>query len=654
MGTNFIRNIALLAHVDAGKTTLSEQFLYRSGSTRTLGSVDKGTTISDALSIEKSRGISVRSALIGFQWNEFKINLIDSPGHADFVSEVEKALLAADGVVLLISAAEGVQAQSAVLWEFLQEYKIPTLLFINKCDRPGVDPDALMEELQKEFGSNLITLNRVENPGSEKLEVKTEYETKHPFVHGSSQMELIVEHNDQLMEAYLSGDEIRTDQLKKELIRLCQSAKLSPVLWGSTKTGCGTEELLNAIITYLPPPSVYNEVEANSIIYKTLFEPGKGLAAFVRVFSGTLKVKDEVLINNEQKQKINTLQRNEAGKFKDDTILKTGEVGKIYGFQNVRPGDFIGKIAKRRFQKSLSHALLNAKIEPANPKDFSALTEALQILNNENPDLNFTWFREDQELQLNLNGWIQQETITAEILERFSINVNFEKPMVIYKERPSGKYTAYDEYTMPKPCWAVVHFEIEPLTPGSGVQYQSLVSFDKIERKYQNEIEHCIQNTLSQGQKGWEVSDIKIILTDGEDHEVHSRPGDFIIATNIALQKAFAKYGTELMEPILAFKLMAPADMLGQVAADMHKMRGTFEAPEMNGTHFLMKGLLPLATSLEYPVQLTSRSGGKARIVSSFHSYRPCADEEGIIRPFRGVNPADRSKYILKMRGALQ
>jgi ribosomal protection tetracycline resistance protein len=281
------------------------------------------------------------------------------------------------------------------------------------------------------------------------------------------------------------------------------------------------------------------------------------------------------------------------------------------------------------------------------------MAEALQQLSSEDPHLDFRWFHEERELHLKIMGPVQSEIVADTLKNRFGLEAAFSDPTVIYKETPAKSGIAAESYTMPKPCWGVVKYLLEPAERGSGVSYRSKVGVNDIKRKYQNEIEACIPEALKQGIKGWEVTDLSITLVGGEDHVLHSRPGNFKLATNIALMKGLTETDTILLEPILAFRISAPEEYLGKVTADIISMRGSFEPAEIARGGFTLRGRLPLATSMDYAIRLGSLTGGKANLSVVFDGYEECPEGLGVIREYKGISPLDRSKYILKMRGAI-
>jgi ribosomal protection tetracycline resistance protein len=645
-------SIGVLAHVDAGKTSLTEQLLFKSRATKTLGSVDSGTAQTDRLAVEKSRGISVQSAYTSIEWKNTDIFIIDTPGHVDFSAEVERVLSIIDVAVLVISAVEGVQAHTETLWKVLEQARIPILVFINKTDRIGADSEIVVKEIKSQFGTQLAILNKINEEGTANVNSELLWA---PQNLNEQLIESLANVNDDVLELYLAGKATDYHHLNNILQSAFLNGTISPVILGSAKTGLNIEFLLDTISDYSDPSSNDN-MPFSARVFGISNEPGQGQVTYAKIIQGKLEPRN-VIKNNltEIDEKVTLLKQFRGGDTIDLKEAIQGDIVNIYGLKECEIGQVLGETpANENTDYRLQSPLLTVQVKPIQEKDYIALAEAMQVLNKENPKLDFEWLKEDKELHVKVMGWIQMEVLTSILLDRFNIEAQFDDPTVIYKEKPLSEGIGFAEYTMPKPCWAVVKFKIEPGKPGSGVEYKSEVSVDKIHRKYQNEVERTIPEALKQGIKGWEVTDLKITLIDGEDHEIHSRPGDFIIATPMGIMEGLKEIGTTLLEPVLEFKITASEDLLGAITSDITQMRGTFESPEMEEGKFTLTGLLPLATSLEYPIQLSSRSGGKAKIGTKLHSYQPIEDANGKTRPFKGISPLDRSKYILKMRKAIQ
>ncbi|MEA3317230.1 MAG: translation factor GTPase family protein [Bacteroidota bacterium] len=645
-----IRNIAIVAHVDAGKTSITEHFIYKSGAIREKGSVDKGTSQTDFNSIERQRGISVFSSAISFTWNEYLFNLIDTPGHADFAGEVERSLRAVDGAILIISAADGIQAQSVNYWKILRKLNIPTIIFVNKLDRDGVDIDLVISELKKVLSSAVVPVQKNNSIENENLSISQFLNNENIEL-----LEILANNNNDLLEKYLSDSHISNEEVINICSNQCINSLVFPVLFGSAKNDIGIDELMHSVCNLLPSPKGNADSKLSGIVFKITHDSLLGRVALIRLFNGRISVKDNIYNRTlGAEEKVNQLKFIEGNKLSDIKEVCAGEICALSGFSQANVGDIIGLSANLPKYQHINKPLLDVQVQAIDDKDYAKLAEALQILEIEDPLLEFKWLKDEHELIIKIMGWIQIEILKFVLKDRFNVEAVFKDPTVIYKETPSSSGYGYERYWMPKPCWAIIKFLIEPGEHGSGIMYESKLSVDDVHKKYQNEVEKTIPKALEQGIKGWEVSDIKITLIEGEDHEVHSNPGDFIIATPMAIMNGLQEIGTTLLEPILKFKITAPESMLGKITGDITQMRGTFESPVMFEDNFELSGLLPLATSIDYSIKLTSRSGGKARIITEFYDYKKVDDKYGKSRDYKGISPLDRSKYILKARKALQ
>lgn len=650
-----IRNIGVLAHVDAGKTTITEQFLYLASATRALGNVDKGTAITDFLQVEKERGISVRSAPVSFVWDNTAINLIDTPGHVDFSAEVERVLRVLDGAILVVSAIEGVQSHTYTLWHALRELKIPTIVFINKTDRPGADVFKVVDELSKELKANAIPVNFIDDAHNMTIADLWDDGATNPEIKSLQEkyIEQLAELDEQLLDDYLNGLEIPTSRILGLIQKLSLKAEIVPVLMGAAKMNFGVNELLDAINTYIPKAKANFETGLSALVFKLEHDKKMGRLAHVRIFGGQIKNRD--LLHNDSlgiDEKIARIQKVYTNKKEDVGELFAGNIGILSGFRQVRVGDVLGKPDGIPKATSLNAALLTVQARAVNEQDYAVLATALQELASEDPMLDFIWLKTEKELHLKIMGSIQTEILQTLLKNRFSIDAEFSEPTVVYKETPIKQSEGFVRYWMPKPCWAIMKFKIGPGARGSGIVYKSEVSVNDIRKKYQNEVARTIPKALEQGIKGWEVTDIKITLIEGEDHVAHSNPGDFIIATPMGIMRALENAGTTLLEPVLRFSISAPESDLGKIASDLTKMRAEFANPQFEDGRFTLSGKVPVATSLDYAIKLSSLTGGKGKINYRFAGYRACADELGQTREYKGVNPLDESKWILHARGA--
>ncbi len=648
-----IINIGIFAHADAGKTTITENILLLSGKTKKLGSVDDGTTHTDFLEVEKKRGISVRASHITFNYNNTQINLIDTPGHVDFTAEIERSILIIDAAIIIISAAEGIQAHTETIWEGLKERNIPVIFFINKIDRTETDYQLVIESIEKEITSSLAILNETKNEGNNDVEINSIWNKD--FLNNKT-IENLAECDDKILELYLDAQNIDFELADNSLKEAIKNKCIFPLLIGSAKNSLGIKELLNTITNYLPNNKIIEKDNLSALVFGISHNKTFGKIAHVKVFSGKINNRD--IIKNHTKnieEKVTQILRINANSSEGINSTFAGDVATLCGLKEVQVGDILGEPSEHIPKKiNLKTPLLTVQVKAENEKDYANLAYALMELSNEDPNLDFQWLKDEKELHVKIMGWIQMQILESILEDRFNIKAKFQNPTIIYKETPSKSGFGFVRYWMPKPCWAIMKFKIEPAERGSGVHYKSEVSIDDIHQKYQNEVERTIPKALEQGIKGWEVTDIKISLIEGEDHQVHSNPGDFVVATPMGIMQGLQEIGTTLLEPIISFKISAPEELLGKITSDITKMRGTFNSPNIENGKFIITGTMPLATSLDYPVKLSSRSGGKAKISTKFHSYQECTDEHGVIRDFKGISPLDTAKYILKARKAIQ
>ncbi len=647
-----IRNIALFAHVDAGKTSITENFLFTSGTIRNKGNVNNGNTQTDRLEIEKQRGISVKSEIVSFNWKHALINLIDTPGHIDFSAETERSIVAIDGAVVVLSAVEGLQAQAENIIRILQKHRKPFLVFINKIDREGADIEAVLQELQMDLSIQPILMQNVHNIASENISI-TQNWTPEFYKKQIQILEKIVESDVILFEKYLNNDPLTFNHLDRILQKNIITQQLIPVYVGAAKYGIGITELLDAIVQYLPEPA-QQEKKLSGIVFKTKHVKGAGKWAAIRLFSGKIKSRQTVYNTRlNQSEKIKLIKNTQLTNPKVITEIQGGEIAWIQGWDYVRPGDVIGEILAPEKKIEKTKSLLSVQVRPQHKSDNNQLITALQILYNEDPELNFQYFKEENELHIAIRGEVQKEILIAELQDRFGLSVHFSDPSVIYKETPSQIAEGYVRYWMPKPCWAIMRFRIAPGKRGSGVIYRSEVSVNDIKKQYQKDVEKTIPKALQQGILGWEVTDIEITLIEGEDHEVHTKSNDFAIATPMGIMDGLQNAQMSLLEPILQYTIKTPEKFLGTIAGELTRLRARIEGPEIiNGTAKIW-GEIPLATSLHFPIKLSSISGGKAKYTTRFSHYALCDTALGKTRPYKGISPLDTAKYILKARKAL-
>ncbi len=631
-------HIGILAHVDAGKTTLTERILFETGATRSVGRVDDGSAHTDTLEVERRRGISVRAASAQIEHRGEQIYLIDTPGHMDFSAEIEFSLLPLECAVLVVSAVEGVQSQTRAVYQAAKKRNIPILFFINKTDRAGADAAGVLEEIRAEFGVK---------PAD--------------FCSREDLIDAVCDRDDEFL-AYCLEHEPDRDEILARLAALFRAGLATVYVAGSALQSRGVDALLDAIVA-LCPRFADPGGETAAVAFRVEHSRALGRLVHVKLLSGALQNRG-TLYNpaSQATEKILQIRKIKGLKFYDAGALSAGEIGVLSGFSRTKAGDLLlateGAQAPA-FVKSLDVAgsiavpLLRARVTPADERDYPALVAAVEELSAEDPNLRMLWEKETRELILHVTGRVQLEILEELMRRRFDLRVSFGDPSVIYKETPTMAAEGYEAYTMPKPCWAVLRFLIEPAARGSGVSYKSTVNANKLFYAYQAQVAQALPGALSQGPLGWEVTDVNITLIDGEHHLVHTHPLDFIVATPMAVMNGLAAAKTTLLEPLYAFRLDAPEEYGGRLMQEIIGLRGRVDAPAVSRGRCRLEGVYPVSAGLDFPVRAASLSRGQARLSLAFGGYQPCDLSLGRTVPYRGVSPLDRAKYILHVRHAL-
>ncbi|RUS49085.1 translation factor GTPase family protein [Cohnella sp. AR92] len=659
-----IRNIGIFAHVDAGKTTTTEQILYISGKIKAPGSVDNGTAQTDSLEVEQERGISVRAAVTRFEWKDTAVNLVDTPGHVDFLSEVERSLRVMDGAVLIVSAVEGVQAQTEVVWHALREQGIPTLIYVNKMDRIGADPAAALEQIRRLLSRTAVP---IQSPvGAEGTFVGAKNllpGTEEPKAEGSSDWEAsfreklhetVAESEETLLSAYLDRGELTNEELLTALTASSRRGRLFPVLFGASARGIGVRGLLDAMLELLPEPQGDPGAPVAGVVFKLDRDPSMGRIAYVRLYHGTIRNRDTLYnASGGFVDKVTQIRRIDGRRSEDLGIVQAGDIAAVYGLSRARIGDILGSAEGVPGASRLAVPLLTVQAKWRTEADNPAVVAAFQELADEDPLLDLQWMPEERELHLKVMGPIQMEVLVHVMRSRFGLEVDLGAPSVIYKETLAGSGEGFIAYTMPKPCWAILRFRMEPGARGSGIRYRSEVRPEELLESYQNEVERRVPEALQQGLKGWEVTDLEVTLIEGEHHVWHTHPLDFVVATPMGIMDGLARIGTKLLEPMLRFKLSVPEEFGGKLMNELIAMRGVFDSPELKNGRMELEGTVPVATTLDWPARLGSMTKGRGILSTFFAGYAECPPDIQAERPRRGVNPLDQSKYILATRNAL-
>ncbi len=635
-----VRNIGIFAHVDAGKTTLSEQILLRAGRLRQAGSVDRGTAFTDSMDVEKRRGISVRATCVSFDWQGTQVRLIDTPGHTDFSSEIERSFWAIDAAVLVVDAAQGVQPQTETLFAALSAQGLPLLFFLNKMDRPGADAEKVLRQIGKRLTPRVV-----------------------PLWDRERTLDVVCSSDDALMEAYLNGAEPKEAEVQHLLAALTAQGEAFPALCGSALRGEGIDALLDAAVALLPGPDT-SCGELCGVAFAAVTDPAMGRGLWVRLYGGRLENRMPIdLVTGTDKitgqeivvQRKITQIRSDAGQ--DIGHLTAGGIGILYGLGEAEIGHVFGRedLLPRKVQPGLfREPLITVQVIPERPEQMNALREACAVLSAEDPLLRSRYYSATGELQLQVMGKVQLEIVEELLLSRFSLPVRFGEPTVLYRETIRERAHGFIAYTMPKPCWAVLEFDIAPGPRGSGVTFASVVPGRDILPRYQHQVEQALPQALSQGRLGWQVTDVQITLVGGNHHLIHTHPLDFIVATPMGIQDGLRRGGSVLLEPILEVRFVLPDEYVGRIISDVSMMRGNVTASSSEDGLTSMTAEIPAAASLDYSVTFAAATSGRGSMSARLKGYEECPTELGRTAPRRGVDPLDTAKYILAARNALE
>lgn len=642
---NEIRNIGIFAHVDAGKTTLTENLLYQSGSIKKMGRVDEGTAHTDSMKVERERGISVQAAAVSILWKDVRINIIDTPGHVDFSAEVERSLLALDGAILVVSAMEGVQSQTEVIWRALEDMNIPTMIFVNKVDRAGADVDKVLKQIQAMTANRCLALQKVsgieKDAGIIELnEMKAEEKRE--------LCEALAGYDERILEALVEDQPITVAQIEESVAQLSRSFQLCPVIYGAALRGLGINAVLDGIVKYLPPPTMEGGLEPAGLVYKIYHGRVGGKGSYVRLYEGFVEVRKNVYnCTRDMEEKITSILKFDGSQYVPATHLEAGDIGIVYGLGSTKIGDVLGNAKGLKKQHKIASPMLTVRVYPLLPQKLDDLVAALRILEEEDPLLNVQWQDEERELHVQIMGMVQMEILTGIIKNRFNIDAVLEKPTVVYKETPVSAGVGYVE--MYSPFYATLEMKVEPLPRGSGVVYESAYTTDFIFPRFQNEVAQTVPQALKEGPMGWEITDVKVTLTGGRSIQLATKPSDFRAVTPIAVMDALKQAGTALLEPIQEYELNISPEEAGIVIKDLVAMRASMDEQVVVDDRFIIRGVVPIATSLRYPLKIASLSKGRSSFKTKFIGYTECPIEFGKIKERKTVDPSDRENYILSL-----
>ena len=595
-------SLGLLAHVDAGKTTLSEGLLYLAGARRSVGRVDHGDALLDHHELERARGITIFSKQALLQTRRLDLTLVDTPGHVDFAAEAERTMPILDCAVLLISATDGIQAHTMTLWKLLEKYQVPTLLFINKMDLPGPGEEALMAQLQRELSAGCVNFSR-----PEELE------------------ESCALCDEALLESYLAGGSVTAENIRQ----LIAQRRLFPCCFGSALRLEGVSEFLQVLDTYLPVPVRSNDFGAR--VFKISRDPQGSRLTWLKITGGSLMPRSVI---PGLEQKAHQLRRYSGDKFTTLERALPGMLCAATGLTDTYAGQGLGAESSSEpptLESVLSYRV-TGDLEPVK------LLPLLRLLEEEDPQLKIVWDEGLKQIHLRLMGSVQLEVLRSLMLQRFGVTLQFAEPRILYKETIENTVEGVGHFE-PLRHYAEAHILLEPLPAGSGLVFDTVCSTDVLEAGYQSMIlAHMAEKTHRGVLTGSPITDMKLTLLVGKAHLKHTEGGDFRQATYRAIRQGLMQARSVLLEPWYAFVLTLPTAQIGRAITDVRAMGGQFDAPKTLGELSELRGSLPASELGDYPQELAAFTQGKGRLQLTLDGYRPCHNTQAVVESI-GYDP---------------
>lgn len=617
--------IGILAHVDAGKTTLSEELLYLCGEIRKIGRVDHGDAFLDTYELEKERGITIFSKQALLKTENMEVTLLDTPGHVDFSAEMERTLQVLDYAILVINGMDGVQSHTMTLWRLLERYQIPTFLFVNKMDQQGTDHDALLNDLKQHLHENCVDFGRTQDTDYGMYELTPE------------QLENIAVCEEDILETYLETGIVED----RDIARLIVQRKIFPCYFGSALKEKGVKDFWNGVQKYTAEPKRPTEFGAK--VFKIARDEQGNRLTYMKITGGSLKVKT-LLSSNSNGQSLPGRKAEEAAweekadqirlysgaKYELTSEAEAGTVCAVTGLTRTYPGEGLG--IEQESELPILEPVLNYQIILPDDCDPHQMLQKLRQLEKEEPQLHILWDSQFSEIHAQLMGEVQIEILKKLIWDRFHVAVEFGAGSIVYKETVAEPVEGVGHFE-PLRHYAEVHLLIEPGEPGSGCQFFTACSEDVLARNWQRLILTHLEEKEHIGVlTGSPLTDVQITILTGRAHAKHTEGGDFRQATYRAVRQGLRKARNILLEPYYEFRLEVPAEMIGRAMADVQKMQGTFDAPEVEGETAILKGTAAVAQMRDYQKEVVSYTHGTGKLFCSLKGYAPCKNQDEVVQ----------------------
>ena len=659
-----IVNIGVLAHVDAGKTSLTERILFETGVITAVGRVDKGTTQTDTMELERARGITIKSAVVSFQLHELKVNLIDTPGHGDFIAEVERSLRVLDGVVLVVSSVEGVQSQTRRLARAVRAAGLPMLIFANKIDRLGARDEALLDDIRRKLQLRIVALNAATGIGDRAAKVvpceRASPAWREPLT------DLLAETNERVIEEFVGGGgELSDAFLAAELRAQVATGAIVPVFFGSAITGVGVPELLAGVEEWLPVADDAQTAPAAGTVFKISRRLSGEKSVYVRLFAGTLTVRQRVQLCQRNafgeleqiEERITGIERFVSGAATPADAVSAGDIAGLHGLRAARIGDRIGAppgvpsvdddSGAWESAAAFPPPALESVVRPVEPGQITRLRAALEQLAEQDPLISLRQRNDAGELSIRLYGEVQKEVVAETLTRDYGVAATFGPSQTICIERPvgAGEHTEVMSENG-NPFYATVGLRVEPAASGSGLRY--VRQLGALPLAFYRAIEETVHETFTQGLCGWDVTDCVVILTQAGFSSVMSTAGDFRKLTPLVLLQALQTAGAEVCEPIEELELDIPEDTFGAVCGALVNARATMRSVARDGAAQRVICQIPSAELRAVEQQLPGLTHGDGGWVSNFAGYVPVTGAAPI-RGRVGPNPLNRAHYLAEL-----
>lgn len=651
-----IVNIGILAHVDAGKTSLTERILFETGVIKAVGSVDKGTTQTDTLALERARGITIKSAVVSFRLNDLKVNLIDTPGHADFVAEVERSLRVLDGVVLVVSAVEGAQAQTRRIARAVWASGLPMLTFVNKIDRLGARGEPLLADIRRKLNLRVVAMNAAVGLGERSARVvardRDDPAWRDPVI------DLLAETNERVIEEFdRTGGTPSACFIEAELRAQIAAGDVAPVFFGSAITGAGVRELLAGVEEWLPPADEATEAPLSGTVFKIARRPSGEKIVYARLFAGRVAVRQRVEVRRRDAlggpevfdERITGIDCFVSAAATPVNAAGAGEIVGLHGLRAARIGDRIGDEVRceREIGQAFPAPALGSVVRPVEPGQMTRLREALEQLAEQDPLISLRQRNEEGEISVRLYGEVQKEVLTETLLRDYGIAATFGPSQTICIERPVGTGEHVEViFENDNPFYATLGFRVDPAKVGSGIRY--VQELGAMPLAFYRATEETVHETFTQGLYGWEVTDCVVTLTHAGYCAPISVAADVRKLAPLVLMQALLRAGTVVCEPVEELELDIPEDTFGAVCGVLVNARATIRNAFPDGGRHRIVCVIPTAELRAVEQQLPGLTRGDGGWVSSFAGYVPVTGDPPK-RARIGPDPLNRAHYIAEV-----